>query len=135
MMEKTIPHWREWKQQKMADKHPPKPRRNNSTLAPLTPSSPTPAPQATLKDFLKSIPGYAPDANGAWVDPQPTPTVNLYDDFQSACTLLNELSPQQRILEAAGYMTVSHLHCESLKAVKCEILLSAALEGDVFDLA
>jgi hypothetical protein len=115
--------WRAWKAQKAEqDKRPPKPRRNTSTLAPLTPTSPTPAPQGTLKDFLKSI-------------PQPTPTVNLYDDFQSACTLLSELTPMQRILEAAGYMTVSPLHSESLKAVKCVILLSAALEGDVFDLA
>jgi hypothetical protein len=61
--------------------------------------------------------------------------VNLYDDFQSACTLFNELTPEQRILEAAGYMTISPLHSESLKAVKCSILLAAALEGDVFDLA
>ena len=130
-------HWREWKAQKMEqEKRPPKPRRNTSELAPLTPSSPTStAGQATLKDFLKSIPGYAPDANGVWGDPQPTPTVTLYDDFQSACTLLNELPPHQRILEAAGHTTISRLHSESLKAVKCGILLSAAQDGDIFDLA
>jgi hypothetical protein len=81
---------------------------------------------------------YAPDVNGVWVNPniQPQPaTVNLYDDFQSACTLFNELTPQQRILEAAGRRTFSPLYSESLNAVKCGILLSAALDGDVFDLA
>jgi len=117
-------HWREWKAQKREqEQRPPKPRRNTSTLAPLTPSSPTPTPQqGTLKDFLTSI-------------PQPATTVTLYDDFQSACTLFSELTPMQRILEAAGHRTISPLYSTSLNAVKCGILLSAALEGDVFDLA
>jgi len=131
-------HWREWKQQQREqEKHPPRPRVNNNERAPLTPSSPTGL--GTLKDFLASIPGYKPDADGVWVDPnfcpQPSAAVSLFYDLDTACKLFNELTPAQRIQEAAGKMAVSPRHSEAFLAVKCAILTNAALDGAIFDLA
>ncbi len=131
-------HWREWKQQQREqEKHPPRPRVNKSERAPLTPSSPTGL--GSLKDFLSRIPGYKQDANGHWVDPnfcpQPSTPTSLFNDINTACQLFNELTPEQRIREAAGHVAVSSRHSEAFLAVKGAILANAALDGAIFDLA
>lgn len=84
--------------------------------------------------FLRGIPGYAPDANGAWVDPNfhPQPSVSIFDDFDGACELAKELTREDRIREAAGYMTRTPFHSEALKAIDANLFADAAMLGTIF---